>query len=207
MIVYARRNGAPTSPQKTLPRLTPMRSGEPARLGGDLAQREQHPLLVVADHARRAGGQRDLAAVRVHVGLQEADLELVRDGLDVADELARSRPRPPRAPPRAISASTPSKRRKAVVTTRCSGCGWPPATCARTSRERKCSTALVGGRTGSSAGPGSRPFGAEVSSQPSPALGAQPDLGHAAAVAAEIAISPAPAQLLHADDGGRAPGR
>ncbi len=60
---------------------------EPARLRGDLAQREQHPLLVVADHARRAGGERDLAAVRVDVGLQEADLELVAGGPDVRDEL------------------------------------------------------------------------------------------------------------------------
>ena len=52
----------------------------------DLAQREQHPLLVVARDLRCAGGQNDLPAVGVDVRAEERDVLLLGGFLDDADE-------------------------------------------------------------------------------------------------------------------------
>ena len=67
------------------------------RAVGDRAERPQHPLLVVADRARRAGAEHQLAPVDVDVGAQQRDLVRVGRLLHVRDELVHGRRRGRRA--------------------------------------------------------------------------------------------------------------
>ncbi len=87
MTVYVRRYHGPMSPAKTLPRLTPIRTGMRALAVGDAPHGEQDPLLVVAGDRRGAGGEDQLAAVVVRVGRKEAHAELVACGLRVGEQL------------------------------------------------------------------------------------------------------------------------
>ncbi len=58
--------------------------GERAVVVHDLADRQQHAVLVVARGRRGAGGEDDLAAVPVGVGGQEGDLLALDRALDVS---------------------------------------------------------------------------------------------------------------------------
>ena len=66
-----------------------MRTGRRPLALDDAAHGQQHPLLVVADHARCARDHHELAAVDVDVGLEEAHLVLVGRPLDRVDELVQ----------------------------------------------------------------------------------------------------------------------
>ena len=58
------------------------------RLGfDDVPQRQQQPLLVLADHPRNAGAQPDLAAIGGDVGIEEADFVAIGRLLHEPDEL------------------------------------------------------------------------------------------------------------------------
>ncbi len=50
----------------------------------DLAQREQHALLVVAGDPRRTRGQYQLATIRIDIGAEECDFLFIGSGLDNA---------------------------------------------------------------------------------------------------------------------------
>ena len=67
----------------------------------DLPQRQQHPLLVVADDARGAGTQPDLCAVRGDVRVEEGDLVALARLLNEPHELVQPARRGLRAPSRA----------------------------------------------------------------------------------------------------------
>ena len=142
-------------------------------------QREQHPLLVVADHARRAGGQHELAAVASTSDCQEADLVLVGRAPGRRRRARRARPRPRRRRAgdervrRPRSAGTPS------VTMRCSG-GCAPAREVRADRASRgsCRRRRARARPAARLGPGSSALRRRVREQPAgPARRAEPRPG------------------------------
>ena len=141
------------------------------RLGlDDVPQRQQQPLLVLADHPRHAGAQPDLAAVGGDVGIEEADLVAIGRLLHEPDELIEAPRRASRRP-----LGRPARRARRNGRTQQQPCGArarsiPPGRCVRTAAGRNAAiTSSVG--VGSPGGDTqSRSGGDRASRNPGPTL-------------------------------------
>ena len=122
---------ARSRPANTCPRLMPMPQRQAPGTVQHLPGDAQHPLLVVVGAARRAGGEHDLAAVAVDVGLEERDVVVGAGVLDVAHDLVERVGEGASAPPTRGAASVPENCTKATVISRCSGSPAPPSRWAR----------------------------------------------------------------------------
>ena len=160
-------------------------------------EREQHALLVVADDARRARGQHQLAAVGVDVGLEEADLLLVDARAGRSPRARRARRRPRSGPSRAMQL-VGAARSAGTRRSRCGAraAGRRPATCART-RSRQAPGDLVARprRRRTSRGEAQRSTARRRGQQQARSLGGAQAAARAAAIAVAglSRMSPAPA--------------
>ena len=129
---YVRRVAPPMSPVKTWPRLTPARSGRPTSVATIVAQRAQHPLLVLARARRRAAGEVELDGVDVDVRLEPRERRRSSHArADRGGERVDAARAAPSGPSAAISSSVCESFTNATVTWRCSASPLDTARCAR----------------------------------------------------------------------------